>query len=35
MTEFLSNGKSITKSDLQQIYDSLKATLSTIEKILK
>ena len=35
MTEFLSNGKSITKSDLQQIYDSLKDTLKTIEKILK
>lgn len=35
MTEFLSSGKSITKSDLQQIYDSLKATLATIEKILK
>ena len=35
MTEFLSNGKSVTKSDLQQIYDSLKATLATIEKVLK
>lgn len=35
MTEFLSNGKSITKSDLQQIYNSLKDTLKTIEKILK
>jgi len=35
MTEFLSNGKAITKSDLQQVYDSLKKTLETIEKILK
>lgn len=35
MTEFLSSGTSITKSDLQQIYDSLKSTLATIEKILK
>ena len=35
MTEFLSSGKSVTKSDLQQIYDSLKKTLETIEKILK
>ena len=35
MTEYLSSGKSITKSDLQQIYDSLKSTLSTIENILK
>jgi len=35
MTEFLSNGKAITKADLQQIYNSLKASLETIEKILK
>ena len=35
MTEFLSNGKSITHSDLEQIYNSLKSTLETIEKILK
>ena len=35
MTKFLSSGKSITKNDLQQIYDSLKATLATIEKVLK
>lgn len=35
MTEFLSSGKSVTKSDLQQIYDSLKKTLETIEKVLK
>ena len=35
MTEFLSSGKAITKSDLQQVYDSLKKTLETIEKILK
>jgi uncharacterized protein YgiM (DUF1202 family) len=35
MTEFLSGAKTITKKDLQQIYDSLKSTLSTIEKILK
>ena len=34
-TEFLSSGKAITKSDLQEIYDSLKQTLATIEKILK
>ena len=35
MTEFLSSGKAITKSDLQEIYNSLKSTLATIEKILK
>ena len=35
MTEFLSNGKAITRSDLEQIYNSLKSTLETIEKILK
>jgi len=35
LTEFLSSGKSITKSDLQQIYNSLKDTLTIIEKILK
>lgn len=35
MSEFLSNGKAVTKSDLQQIYNSLKSTLETIEKILK
>ena len=35
MTEFLSSGKSITKNDLQEIYNSLKSTLQTIEKILK
>lgn len=35
MTEFLSGGKAITKSDLQQVYDSLKQTLAIIEKILK
>ena len=35
MTEHLSSGKPITKSDLQQIYNSLKQTLETIEKILK
>ena len=35
MTEYLSIGKSITKADLQQIYDSLKSTLATIENILK
>ena len=35
MTEFLSSGKTITKSDLQQVYDSLKQTLAIIEKILK
>lgn len=35
MTEFLSNNKSITKNDLQQIYDSLKDTLKIIENILK
>lgn len=35
MTEFLSSGKSITKNDLQLIYDNLKKTLDTIEKILK
>lgn len=35
MTEFLSNGKAVTRSDLEQIYNSLKSTLATIEKILK
>jgi len=35
MSEFLSNGKAVTRSDLQQIYNSLKSTLETIEKILK
>jgi len=35
MTEFLSSGKSITKNDLQHIYNSLKQTLETIEKVLK
>ena len=35
MTEFLSGGKTITKSDLQTIYNSLKKTLETIEKVLK
>lgn len=35
MTEFLSSGKSVTHSDLQQIYDSLKETLAIIEKVLK
>jgi uncharacterized protein YgiM (DUF1202 family) len=34
-TEFLSNGKAVTRSDLEQIYNSLKSTLETIEKILK
>ena len=34
-TEFLSSGKAITRSDLQQIYNSLKQTLATIENILK
>lgn len=34
-TEFLSNGKPITRSDLQQIYNSLKQTLATIENVLK
>lgn len=34
-TEFLSTGKAITRSDLQQIYNSLKQTLATIENILK
>lgn len=35
MTRFLSSGKAITKSDLQEIYNSLKDALTTIEKILK
>jgi len=35
MTEFLSNGKAVTRSDLEQIYNSLKSTLETIEKVLK
>lgn len=35
MTEFLSSGKAITKSDLEQIYNSLKDTLTVIEKILQ
>ncbi len=35
MTEFLTSTKIITKHDLQEIYDSLKQSLETIEKILK
>ena len=35
MNKFLSENKTITHADLQEIYDSLKSTLSTIEKILK
>lgn len=35
MTKYLSCGNPITKSDLQQIVNSLKATLETIENILK
>lgn len=36
-SEFLSTSKekTITKNDLQQVYDSLSQTLKTIEKILK
>ncbi len=34
MTEFLSSGKAVTHSDLQQIYNSLKDTLNMIEKVL-
>jgi len=35
MTEFLTSNKSFSKSDLQAIYDSLKSTLTMIEKLLK
>ena len=36
MTKYLSNGKpTITKDELNQIYDSLKSTLTVIENILK
>ena len=34
MTEFLSSGKAITKSDLQAIYDSLQSTLDLVKKII-
>ena len=35
MNKYLGENKSISKADLQKIYDSLKSTLATIEKILK
>ena len=35
MTEFLSTEKAFTKTELQAIYDSLKSTLTMIEKLLK
>ena len=35
MNKFLSSESNITKADLQKIYNSLKSTLETIEKILK
>ena len=36
MTKFLTTEQSIiTKNDLQEVYNSLKSTLVTIEKILK
>ena len=35
MTEFLSAEKAFTKTELQAIYDSLKSTLTMIEKLLK
>ena len=36
MTKFLAtNKKDISKAEIQRIYDSLKQTLSLIEKILK
>ena len=35
MNKFLSSESNITKADLQKIYNSLKSTLETIEKVLK
>lgn len=36
MTKFFSTGKNnVTKEELKEIYDSLKATLNVIENILK
>ena len=35
MNKYLGENKNISKTDLQKIYDSLKSTLATIEKILK
>ncbi len=35
MTKYLKEPGSITKADLQKIYDSLNDALKTIEKILK
>ena len=35
MNKYLGENKDISKADLQKIYDSLKSTLATIEKILK
>ena len=35
MSQFLASEKTVTVKDLQQIYDSLKKTLETIEKVLK
>lgn len=34
-TEFLSETKVVTQEELQEVYDSLKNVLKTIEKILK
>ena len=34
MSKFLSSEKTVTTEDLKEIYNSLKATLDTIEKIL-
>ena len=35
MNKFLGDSTNITKADLQQIYNSLKKALESIEKILK
>lgn len=34
-TEFLTTSETITKQDLQNVYDSLQQALKTIENILK
>lgn len=35
MSKYLASDRAVTVKDLQQIYDSLKATLDVIEKIIK
>lgn len=35
MTKYLKDSRTITKADLQKIYDSLSEVLKTIERVLK